>query len=74
MALDITKMGLAGIGLDVIKWLCQNVGGFHNLKNTWLYDHEMMKGDGWKIYIYDKTTFISIDDPVLEMQFKLVWL
>jgi hypothetical protein len=74
MALDITQMGLAGIGLDVVKWLCQNVGGFLNLKTNSLPDHVMMKGKGWKIYTYHKTTFISIDDPVLELQFKLTWL
>jgi hypothetical protein len=73
MALDISKMGLAGIGLDVITWLCQNVGGFANVKNSF-YDHETMKGNGWKIYTYHHTTFISIDDPTLEILFKLRWL
>jgi hypothetical protein len=74
MALDITTMGIAGIGLDVIKWLCHNVGGFNSIKNRSLGDNEMMKGNGWQIYSKNRTTFISIDDPILEMQFKLVWL
>jgi hypothetical protein len=74
MALDISSMGIAGVGIDVIKWLCQNVGGLHNRKDRSLYGKVTMKGNGWKIYTFRRTTFISIDDPVLELQFKLVWL
>jgi hypothetical protein len=73
MALDISKLGLAGIGIDIVTWLCQNVGGF-NTSGSNLFRHELMKGKGWKIFIFDSSMLIAIDDPLLEMQFKLTWL
>jgi hypothetical protein len=73
MALDISKLGIGGIGIDTVTWLCQNVGRF-NASGSTLFHHELMKGKGWKILTFDDSTIIVIDDPLLEMQFKLTWL
>jgi hypothetical protein len=73
MALDISKLGIGGIGIDTVTWLCQNVGRLNTSGKT-LFRHELMKGKGWAIFTFDGSTIIVIDDPLLEIQFKLTWL
>lgn len=73
MALDISKLGIAGIGLDVVNWLCDNVGGI-KIGKSFRQDNEILVGKGWRVTQDGYKTIMYIDDEVLEIQFKLTWL
>lgn len=73
MALDISKLGIAGIGLNVIDWLCANVGGL-KLGKSFRQGNEILVGAGWRVTQDKHKMTLYIDDEVLEIQFKLTWL
>jgi hypothetical protein len=73
MALDISKLGVAGIGLDVVNWLCSNVGGI-KIGKSFRQANELLVGNGWRVTQDIHKTTLYIDDEVLEIQFKLIWL